>query len=502
MTRALVLPDDDANRELCAAVHPQEWKNPTAAGKYNLVVLGAGTAGLVTAAGAAGLGARVALIERHLMGGDCLNVGCVPSKAVIAAARLAAEARRAVDLGVHTGAVEAQFAAVMERMRRARARIAPLDGAPRFRDELGVDVFFGAAHFIDRSTVEVEGARLPFARAVIATGARESVPPIEGLEAAGYLTNETVFELTERPARLLVIGAGPIGCELAQSFARFGSAVTLLDAAPRILGKDDADAAAVVASALERDGVKVCCPVEVLRVEPDRTVIARYRGEEHRFAGDQILVAVGRKANVEELELARAGVETDSAGVVVDDHLRTGNRRIFAAGDCCSPWKFTHAADAMARIAIRNALFFGRARLSSLIIPWCTFTEPELAHVGLTPEEARQAGVELDTYERSFEHVDRAITDGRTGGFLRVHTRRGSDRIAGATIVAAHAGELIGELVLAMTAGVGLGAIANTIHPYPTLALALKQVGDQYSRTRLTARVAAFFRWLLAWRRR
>jgi pyruvate/2-oxoglutarate dehydrogenase complex dihydrolipoamide dehydrogenase (E3) component len=486
-----IAPDDQANRALVAAVHPPEWVNPTPEGRYNLVVIGAGTAGLVTAAAAAGLGGRVALVERHLMGGDCLNVGCVPSKALLRSARAAAGARRAGDLGVTTGPVEVDFAAVMARMRALRASIAPVDSAARFRD-LGVDVFLGEARFASDREVEVGGVRLPFARAVIATGARAAVPPIDGLEAAGYLTNDTVFELTSLPARLTVIGGGPIGCELAQAFARFGAQVTLIEAAPRILGKEDPDAAALVTRALERDGVRVLAGTSVTRVDADRTVVAG----DHRVAGDAILVAVGRRPNTDGLGLEALGVEVGPTGVVVDDRLRTGNRRIYAAGDVCSPYQFTHAADEMARLVIRNALFFGRGRASSLLIPRVTFTDPEVAAVGVT------GGSGVDTFDKPLDEVDRSIVDGDTEGFIRIHVRAGSDTVVGATLVGVHAGELIGELVLAMRHELGLGAIAATVHPYPTVALALRQTADQWSRTRLTPRVARLFRWLLRWRRR
>jgi pyruvate/2-oxoglutarate dehydrogenase complex dihydrolipoamide dehydrogenase (E3) component len=430
------------------------------------------------------------LIERHLMGGDCLNVGCVPSKALLRSARVAAEARAAGAFGVSTGAVEIDFPAVMARMRALRAGIAPVDGAARFR-ELGVDVYLGQARFASDREVEVAGVRLPFARAVIATGARAAVPPIDGLAEAGYLTNDTVFELTALPARLTVIGGGPIGCELAQAFARFGARVTLIEAAPRILGKEDPDAAALVERALERDGVRVLAGVAVDRVEPDRTVIA---GTE-RIAGDAILVAAGRRPNVDDLGLEAIGVKVGSTGVVVDDRLRTTNRRIYAAGDVCSPYQFTHAADEMARLVIRNALFFGRGRVSKLVIPRVTFTDPEVASVGVTD------GRDADTFEKPLDEVDRSIVDGQTEGFIRIHVRRGSDTIVGATLVGAHVGDLIGEVALAMRSGLGLGALAATVHPYPTVALALRQTGDLYSRTRLTPRVARLFRWLLRWRR-
>ena len=497
----MILPVDEPNTRLIGQVHPPDWTNPTPDGVYNLVVIGAGTAGLVSAAGAAGLGAKVALIEKHLMGGDCLNVGCVPSKALIRSARAAANARAASALGVSVSEVTVDFGAVMARMRELRAGIAPIDGAPRFRD-LGVDVYLGAGRFVSRREIAVLGARLRFARAVIATGARAAVPPIAGLAEAGYLTNDDVFELTELPPRLVVIGGGPIGCELAQAFARFGSQVTLIEREPSILPRDEPDAAAVVARSLRSDGVDLRLGCNIERVSERRTVTVSDGTASDDIAADAILVAAGRRANVESLGLDIAGVEVTRHGVRVDQRLRTSNRRIYAAGDVASPYQFTHAAEAMARLVLRNALFFGRGKVGDLIIPRVTFTDPEVASVGLSASDAAGRGVGIDTFEKSFDDVDRAIVDGLTDGCVRVHVRRGSDTSVGATIVGLHAGELIAEITLAMSSGLGLGRIGSSIHAYPTAALAVRQVADQYSRTRLTPFVARLFRWILELRRR
>jgi pyruvate/2-oxoglutarate dehydrogenase complex dihydrolipoamide dehydrogenase (E3) component len=498
MPQARVLPDDDLNQALVANVAPADWRNPTPTGRYNLVVLGAGTAGLVTAAGAAGLGAKVALIERHLMGGDCLNVGCVPSKSVIRASRVAAEARDAERFGVRVGAVEPDFAAVMRRMRGIRARISANDSARRFRDEKGVDVYLGEARFSGSDTVEVGGQTLRFKTAVIATGARAAAPPIIGLEKLGYLTNETVFNLTELPRRLAVIGAGPIGCELAQAFQRLGSEVVLLHDSPHVLNREDADAAELVQRALVREGVALELGVRVGAARRDGLdkVLTIFRGGstiEELVRVDEILVGAGRAPNVEGLGLENIGVECDARGVRVDDHLRTSNPRVFACGDVCMDWKFTHAADFAARTVIQNALFFGRKRLSALHMPWCTYTDPEVAHVGLSAAEAASRGVAVDTWLRPLHEVDRAIADGEEDGFVKIHTRKGSDEIVGATIVARHAGEMISELTLAIVAKIGLGTLANVIHPYPTQAEAIRQSGDLYNRTRLTPTVKRVF---------
>ncbi len=500
-----LLPWDAHNQKLHAQVAPVDWKNPVPAGRYNLVVIGGGTAGLVTAAGAAGLGAKVALIERHLLGGDCLNVGCVPSKALIRAARAAAEARDSVRFGVILGgAVTVDFPAVMERMRRLRADISPHDSAARFRD-LGVDVFLGGGKFTGPDIIEVGGQTLRFAKAVIATGARASAPPIPGLKDVPHLTNETLFSLTELPRRLAIVGAGPIGCEMAQSFARFGSEVTLIESAAGVLPREDREAAEIVRTALERDGVKILCDGKDLKVSRHSEGGILWQlvtgGRAYAEVADQLLVAVGRAPNVEHLGLDAAGVAYGRKGVKVDDCLRTTNPRVYACGDICSPYQFTHAADFMARIVIQNALFKGRKKASSLVIPWSTYTSPELAHIGRTAKEAKAAGIAIDTYTQPLAKVDRAILDGDDAGFVRIHLRKGTDEIVGATIVAAHAGDMIGELSLAMTRGIGLGGIGAAIHPYPTQAEAIRKVGDLYSRTRLTPFVkTAFAKWL-AWQR-
>ena len=498
-------PMDEHNEQLVRNVHPPNWVNPTPAGRYNMVVVGAGTAGLVTASGAAGLGAKVALIERDLLGGDCLNVGCVPSKALLRCARAFADVRDAHRYGVHVpDGFGVDFPVVMERMRRLRAGISRHDSAERFRG-LGVDVFIGQAQFTSRSTVEVGGQTLEFARACIATGARAAALPIPGLSDAGYLTNETVFSLTELPRRLAVIGAGPIGCELAQAFGRFGSQVTLIEAETQILIREDRDAAERIEQALIRDGIRIqCCgrtgSVSTEGAEKVLTIEGQDGRQELRV--DEILIGVGRAPNVEGLGLEAAGVAFDTkTGVKVDDRLRTSNRRIYAAGDICFPYKFTHTADAMARIVIGNALFFGRGKTSALTIPWCTYTDPEIAHVGLYPREAEKKGIEIDTFTIEMSQVDRAVLEGEDEGFLKVHVKKGTDQIVGATLVARNAGDMISEITAAMVGGVGLGTIARTIHPYPTHAEVIKKAADAYNRTRLTPRVKNLFETILRWRR-
>jgi pyruvate/2-oxoglutarate dehydrogenase complex dihydrolipoamide dehydrogenase (E3) component len=500
-----IAPADVHNTALLANVHPPDWVNPRPAPRYNMVVIGAGTAGLIIAAGAAGLGAKVALIERELMGGDCLNVGCVPSKALLRSARAVADARGASAYGAavaHGGA--ADFAAVMERMRRLRAELSARDSAARYRG-LGVDVFIGEGRFSGRDTIDVNGQTLHWRRAAIATGTRAAAPPIPGLAEAGYLTNETVFSLTALPARLIVIGGGPVGCELAQAFRRFGSQVTILEAAPAIMPQEDPDAVRVVKDALSREGIEI---LEGARIESVHAAAGAKRvrlvreGEPREIAADEILVAAGRTPIVEGLNLKAAGVEYDRRiGVKVNDRLQTSNPRIYAAGDVSSPYRFTHVADAEARIVIRNALFLGRQRASALTIPWCTYTDPEIAHTGLYEAQAQARGIAVGTFVQPLSEVDRAVLDGESAGFVKVHVRAGSGQILGATIVARHAGEMISELTLAMVGGLGLGTIGETIHPYPTQSEAIRKIADAYNRTRLTPRLGRLFSRWMEWTR-
>ena len=500
----MMLVDDPHDRMLIENCHPPRWVNPTPNGKYNLVVIGAGTAGLVSAAGAAGLGAKVALIERNLLGGDCLNVGCVPSKGVIRAARAAFDSRNATEFGIHSDTQsKADFAAAMARMRRLRAGISQHDSAERFR-KLGVDVYIGHGQFAGPSTVEIEGKRLEFHRAVIATGARAAEPPIPGLKEAGCYTNETIFTLTELPRRLVVIGTGPIGCELAQSFRRFGSEVTAITDGMEILPKEDCDAAAIVRMQMDREGVRVVTRGMIKRVSGNgaaKRVSVVVAGNVEEIDCDAILVCVGRQPNLEGLGLDAANVKYARGGVLVDERMRTTNPRVFAAGDICSKYKFTHAADAMARIVIANALFMARRKVTDLVIPWCTYTDPEVAHVGYYEKDAKAAGYDVATITEHLNHVDRAILDGEDDGFARVHYDKKTGKILGGTIVARHAGEMLGELTLAMVAKQNVGVLSSTIHSYPTQAEVLRKIGDAYMRAKLTPTVKKVFAKWLAWRR-
>jgi len=487
---SLVLPNDEHNQRLVENVHPSNWVNPEPIGRYNIVVLGAGTAGLITAVIAASLGAKVALIEKHLMGGDCLNVGCVPSKGIIRAARAWADLRNAEEFGLHIpSGVKYDFGAAMARMRKLRARISHNDSAHRYT-KLGVDVYIGSGHFIGADRIQVEGPAgnrtLTFARAAICTGARASAPSTPGLKEAGYLTNETVFSLTELPPRIGVIGAGPIGCELAQSFARFGSQVYLIEAQHGIMPNEDRDAAEIVKQQMVRDGLKLLCcgkDFNVQKTDSGKRLRVDSHGQQYDVTVDEILVGVGRTPNVEAIGLEAVGVEYDKKGVKVNERLQTTNPRIFAAGDICSRYKFTHAADAMAQIVIQNALFphpfgLGHASVESLIMPWCTFTEPEVAHVGMYEKDAKEKGLEVETYTFKLDEVDRAILDGEDEGFARVHIQKGTDKILGAK------------------------TIAGTIHPYPTQAEVVKKVANAWRKTTFTSRQKSILSKWYAWTRK
>jgi len=499
-------PLDEYNRSLMEHVHPPDWVNPPPADCYDLVVIGAGTAGLVVAAGAAGLGIglKVALIEKSLMGGDCLNVGCVPSKCVIRSSRVVADIREANHFGIQgPEKIDVNFAAVMQRMRRIRASISDNDSAERFR-QLGVDVFLGKAQFVSKSEIAVNNCQLHFKKAVIATGARAAQPQIPGLTDVGYLTNETVFSLTEAPKRLAVIGGGPIGCELAQAFCRLGSEVTLLHRHGHLLDREDDDAAEIIQHQFLREQIALLLNCQIEQVEKTamgKVIHYRQNGTLQTTVVDEIFVGAGRTPNVDGLNLETVGVQYDAHhGVIVNDYLQTTNPRIYAAGDICMHWKFTHAADAAARIVIKNTLFspfgLGRSKLSSLVMPWVTYTDPEIAHVGLYEQEAQAKGIATNMIKIPFSTVDRALADGEPAGFVKILHRSGSDQILGATIVARHAGEMINEVTLAIATNQGLSTLASVIHPYPTQAEAIKKAADAYRRTLLTPRTKSLLKLL------
>ncbi len=498
-----ILPGNRYDEERLALTHPADYRNPTPRPGYNLVVVGAGTGGLISALVASSLGAKVALVERELMGGDCLNVGCVPSKGIIRVSRMAAEVREAQKLGLELpDGARIDFAQAMDRMRSVRTQISREDSVERYSEEFGIDIFLGQAEFRARDTVRVERggevAELRFKKAVIATGARAAHPEVQGLAEAGYRTNETIFNLTELPRRFAVIGGGPIGSEMAQTFRRLGSQVTIFEKAPHFLMREDEDAALLLRDVFRREGIQIELSSTLRKLERkgDEKLIhfEREDGSAAELVADEILVGAGRTPNVDGLGLESAGVEYDPRqGVHTNDRLQTSNPRIYAVGDVCMAWKFTHAADAAAKLVVQNALFLGRKKLSDLVMPWCTYTSPEIAHVGLHPREARERNLEIDTYKVPLEENNRALADGEENGFVKIHVRKGTDRIVGATIVSAHAGDLISQVTQAIVGKVGLGALTNVIFPYPTQAEAIKRAAGLYTRTRLTPRVKRMF---------
>jgi pyruvate/2-oxoglutarate dehydrogenase complex dihydrolipoamide dehydrogenase (E3) component len=475
-------------------------------GRYNVVVIGAGTAGLVTAAGTAGLGGRTALVEANKMGGDCLNFGCVPSKALISSAKLIEHIRRAPELGLAPMEPSFRFEDVFARMRARRALIEPHDSRERF-ESLGVDVFLGRAKFSSPDEVAIDdGTRLSARNFVIATGSRALVPPVPGLDSIPYFTNETLFDgMHRKPESLLVLGGGPIGCELAQVMRRLGVEVTLVELLPRLLPRDDAEASALIRTCFEREGIEVMTGTKVVRFEARgglRAASLTSNGGERRIEVEAVLVAAGRRPNVEGLGLETAGVTYTGRGVEVDSTLTTSRAHIFACGDVAGPYQFTHAADYQARIVIRNILIpWFRAKADYTWIPWVTYTDPEVAQVGLTEDEAKTKHVAHDVFRYDWAELDRAITESATSGFIKVVTEKGGDRILGATVVGRSAGEVMHEVLVAARHGIGLRKLSSTVHAYPTFSSSVGRVADSFQKTRLTPGVAGLFRRLYRFRR-
>jgi len=489
-----------ARRALASYTRPSRFDT-------NLVVIGAGSAGLVAALIAATVKAKVTLIERHKMGGDCLNTGCVPSKALIRSARIADYARRAPEFGLEPMSVRVDFRRVMERVQAVVKTIEPHDSVERYTS-LGVDCVQGDARIVSPWEVEVNGARISARNIIIATGARPRVPDVPGLADLDYLTSDTVWEIREAPARLLVVGAGPIGCELAQAFARLGSEVILVTHADRILPREDVEVSARLAAVFETQGIAVHTLHEAqgFRREADgqRATFNTPKGP-RELAFDRVLLAVGRHANVEGMGLEALGIPlTDAGTVAVDDYLRTSVPTIFACGDVAGPYLFTHMASHQAWYAAVNALFgrFRKFRVDYSIVPWATFTDPEVARVGLNEQEAQARGIAVDVTRYDIGHLDRAIADGEAHGFVKVLTEPGRDRILGVTITAYHAAELLPEFVLAMKHGIGLGEIMGTIHVYPTLGESNKFLASEWRKARKPERLLGWVERYHRWCRR
>jgi pyruvate/2-oxoglutarate dehydrogenase complex dihydrolipoamide dehydrogenase (E3) component len=488
MTTVELFPADIHNQKTIQQGHPPGWTN-RAGGDYDLVVLGGGPAGLVAAMTAAAEGHRVAMTEQRLTGGTCVNFGCNPSKALIRCARAVHDAGRGAEFGFRLDPPRPDFGAVMDRVRRMRS-LSSAGDAVQVVEQTGAHVYLGHTRFTAPNIVEVDDRQLRFRRAVIATGSGPFVPSIDGLKTGEYLTNESVFSLTELPARLVVIGGGPLGCELAQAFRRLGSEVDLIDATETLLPRDEPEAGELIRRRFEREGLRLHLGTRAVRAGRGRLTVQGPAGT-RELPYDALLLGTGRKPNIDGLSLEAAGVRLDNGGVQVDEYLRTSNPDVYAAGDVAFPQKFTHAAMATARLCVANALYGANHWARELVIPHCTFTDPEVAQVGLTPRQAREEGIAVDEYRLELAKVERAFIDGEEEGFAAISTRRGSGEIVGATLVAAHAGEMISELTLAMTHKVPLDVLADTVHCYPTQAEVFQRIALHYATTRKTAAAAA-----------
>jgi pyruvate/2-oxoglutarate dehydrogenase complex dihydrolipoamide dehydrogenase (E3) component len=481
MTTVELLPADVHNQKTLRQGHPPSWTNREG-GDYDVVVLGGGPAGLTAAITATAGGRRVAMTEERLTGGTCVNFGCTPSKALIRCARAVHDAARGAEFGFRlNGSPRTDFRTVMERVRRMRSLSSAFDAVEAV-ETTGAHVYLGHTRFTAPNAVEVDGRQLRFRKAVIATGSGPLIPSIDGLQRGEYLTNESVFSLTELPSKLVVIGGGPVGCELAQAFRRLGSEVDLVSDTESLLPRDEPESGELIRRRFEREGVRLYLGVKAVRAGRGRL---RVQGpaDTRELPYDALLLGAGRKAKIEHLNLEAAGVRLRQDGVEVDEYLRTSNPNIYAAGDVAFPEKFTHAAIATARLCIANALAGANRRARQLVVPHCTYTDPEVAQVGLTPRQVRAEGIPIDTYRLELAQVERAYIDGEEEGFGAIYVRRGTGEIVGATLIAAHAGEMIGELTLAMTHKVPLEALAETIHCYPTQAEVFQRIALEYAKT-------------------
>jgi pyruvate/2-oxoglutarate dehydrogenase complex dihydrolipoamide dehydrogenase (E3) component/uncharacterized membrane protein YdjX (TVP38/TMEM64 family) len=489
-----------------------KWQRPKKFDR-NLVVIGGGAAGLVTSYIAAAVKAKVTLVEAHKMGGDCLNYGCVPSKALIKSARVANQMRHAENYGLTAAEPRFSFSKIMARVHEVIATVAPHDSVERYT-ELGVEVLEGYARIVDPWTVEIKlngggTQRLTTRSIVIAAGARPFVPPLPGLDDVGYVTSDTLWgefaRLKAAPARLVVLGGGPIGCELAQSFARLGSKVTQIEMAPRIMIREDLEVSDLARDSLRREGIDVLTGHKALRCEREGTrkfIVVEHQGKEIRIEFDALLCAVGRVARLQGYGLEDLGIPTQRT-VVVNDYLETLYPNIYAAGDVAGPYQFTHTAGHMAWYAAVNALFgnFKKFKVDYSVVPWATFIEPEVARVGLNEQDAKEKGIAHEVTKYGLDDLDRAIADGTAYGFVKVLTVPGKDRILGVTIVGEHAGDLLAEFVLAMKHGLGLNKILGTIHTYPTLAEANKYVAGEWKRAHAPQKVLIWLERYHTWRR-
>ena len=473
---------------------------------YNLVVIGAGSAGLVSSYIAAAVKARVALIEKEKMGGDCLNTGCVPSKALIRSAKMLSYGRRSREFGFKSTEIDFDFGEVMERVQRIIGKVEPHDSVERY-SSLGVECLHGEAKLTSPYTVEVNGRTLTTRSIILATGASPFVPPIPGLDGIDYLTSDNLWALRQLPKRLVVLGGGPIGCEMTQAFARFGSQVTQVEMAAQLMGREDPDVAEFIRERFESEGVRVLTGHAAKEVEirgDEKILVCEHRGERVEVPFDAILVAVGRRPRTKGFGLEELGIVFSPRGTIeTDPFLRSNIPNILCAGDVAGPYQFTHTAAHQAWYAAVNALFspFKTFRVDYRVIPWCTFTDPEVARVGLNESEAREQKVDFEVTRFELRELDRAIAEGEEGGWIKVITQKGKDRVLGATIVGPHAGDLLAEFILAMKHDIGLNKILATIHPYPTLAEANKAAAGEWKRAHVPAKLLGWVEKYHAWRR-
>ncbi len=476
---------------------------------HDLIVLGGGAAGLTAAGIAAGVGAKTALVEAERLGGDCTWTGCVPSKTLLHAAHVAHQSATAARVGLADSPIDVGFGGLMRHVRALREHVYAEADAPPVVEATGVEVWPGRARFVGPHTVEVtresgETARISGRRIVVATGARPTVPDVPGLAGGPdggvpFVTSETLFEITEQPRHLAVLGAGSIGTEMAQAFRRLGSDVTVIDRGDRILSKDDPDLARMLQGVLAAEGVRFCMGADVARAERDRTGVALTLGSGERVAADLLLVATGRTPNTDSLGLDAAGVAHTKKGITVDARGRTSVRHIYAAGDVTGQFALTHMSEHTARVAVTNAVLHVPARIDVRHVPWATYTSPELAHVGAGPADLDRAGTAYRTLRFPYSKLDRAMVEGETTGEIRIHATRGG-RILGADVLGARAGDLVGEIAVAMRAGVSLNALSSTIHPYPSYGLGVRRAADQWIVGLRTERVVQAARWVFGYR--
>lgn len=454
---------------------------------YDLIVIGGGSAGLTAAGVAANLGAKTLLVERSRLGGDCTWTGCIPSKTLLHAARIVHTIRHSGVYGASNPTADMDFAYLMQHVNNVREDVYHDADRPEIYQAMGVEIIRGVARFIDERSIEiVNDGRRDSVRGryiVIAAGARALVPPIEGIRDVDVLTNENLFDLRELPRRLTIVGAGPIGSEMAQAFTRLGTEVTVVDMLNRILSNDDAELADMLRETLVQEGVTYLLNAAVQRVRASGAgmyVDVDVDGSSASVWSDALLLAAGRRPNMEKLNLDAAGVSFTKAGITVDDRCRTNVRHIFAAGDITGRYRFTHMSEHMAKVAVTNALLKWPMKVDSKHVPWVTFTEPELAHVGATEAELHERGSKFEVYRFPFSKIDRAVTEGKTNGLIKIFAKKLTGKILGASILGAGAGDMIGELAVSMRNGVTLRQISDTIHPYPTSALGVRRAADQW----------------------